>query len=301
MKWKINFYHWYYYTQSQKRGFIALILVVCIVQGLLYLYYYRESDTRKEYTLTSEEQKRIQRELDSLRVLASQKKDTIYPFNPNYITDYKGFILELSIEALDRLFAYRESKHYVNSTQAFQEVTGVSEAWMQKYSRFMVFSNRSKPYMQQNREANPRPSFNKKEVKPKPIQDINTVTVEGLQEIYGIGPTLSQRILDDRNKYGGYVHIDQLKFVYGLSDAVIMALLQHYAVLVPPSVTPLDLNQATVDDLKNIPYLNYYLAREIVKYRSLHGDFVNKEQLREIEKIPLDKIHIISLYLEIRN
>ncbi|MGS4345467.1 ComEA family DNA-binding protein [Myroides odoratus] len=301
MKSKINFYHWYYYTQSQKRGFIALILVVCIVQGLLYLYYYRESDTRKEYILTSEEQKFIQRELDSLRVLASQKKDTIYPFNPNYITDYKGFILELSIEALDRLFAYRESKHYVNSTQAFQEVTGVSEAWMQKYSRFMVFSSQSKPYAQQNREANPRSSFNKKEVKPKTIQDINTVTVEGLQEIYGIGPTLSQRILDDRNKYGGYVHIDQLKFVYGLSDAVIMALLQHYAVLVPPSVTPLDLNQATVDDLKNIPYLNYYLAREIVKYRSLHGDFVNKEQLREIEKIPLDKIHIISLYLEIRN
>ncbi|WP_410878936.1 ComEA family DNA-binding protein [Myroides sp. DW712] len=301
MKWKNNFYHWYYYTQSQKRGFIALILVVCVVQGLLYLCYYRYPDTRKEYTLTSEEQKFIQRELDSLRILATRKKDTIYPFNPNYLTDYKGFMLELSMEALDRLFAYREAKRYVNSTQAFQEVTGVSEAWMQKYGRFMVFSSRSTPYRQQNKDLNRPPSVKAREVKSKPIQDINTATVEGLQGIYGIGPTLSQRILDDRDKWGGYVHIDQLKFVYGLSDAVIITLLQHYAVLSPPSVQLLDLNQATVDDLKNIPYLNYYLAREIVKYRSLHGDFVNKEQLREIEKIPLDKIHIISLYLEIRN
>lgn len=301
MKWKINFYHWYYYTQSQKRGFIALILVVCIVQGILYLYYYRQPNTRTTYSIGREEQERIQQELDSLRSRFNQKKDTIYPFNPNYLTDYKGSFIELSVEEIDRLFAYRATNQYVNSAQAFQEVTGVSEEWMQKYSRFMVFSSRSNPYRQKNNVLKHSPLSKENETKPKTIKDINTATAETLQEIYGIGPALSQRILDDRDKWGGYVHMDQLQFVYGLSDAVITALMQQFAVVKSPSVVRIDLNQATVDDLKNLPYLNYYLAREIVKFRSLHGDFVNKEQLKEIEKFPLDKIHIISLYLEIRN
>lgn len=301
MKWKINFYHWYYYTQSQKRGFIALILAVGLLQGILYFVYDRQPNTSTTYTLTREEQERIQRELDSLRLHAAQKKDTIYPFNPNYLTDYKGSMLELSLDEMDRLLAYRATNQYVNSAQAFQEITGVSEVWMEKYRSFMVFSNRSKQTQQKGNFAKQPSSFHETGLKLKPIQDINTATAEALQEIYGIGPTLSQRILDDREKWGGYVHMDQLKFVYGLSDAVITALAQQFAVITTPLIQPIDLNQATVDDLKNLPYLNYYFAREIVKYRSLHGDFVNKEQLREIEKIPLDKIHIISLYLEIRN
>lgn len=299
MKWKINFYPWYYYTQSQKRGFIALILAVCLLQGVL--YYYQQPNTRTTYTLTQEEQEHIQRELDSLRLRFAQKKDTIYPFNPNYLTDYKGSILELSLEEIDRLLAYRATNQYVNSAQAFQEVTGVPAEWMEKYSPFMVFSSRSKQTQPKSNLVKQPSSFRETSIKPKIIRDINTATAEALQEIYGIGPTLSQRILDDRNKWGGYVHMDQLKFIYGLSEAVITALTQQFAVIIPPSIQLVDVNQATVDDLKNLPYLNYYLAREIVKYRSLHGDFVNKEQLREIEKIPLDKIHIISLYLEIRN
>jgi len=298
MKWNINFYHWYYYTQSQKRGFIALVIALCMVQGILLFCYYRQPNTKTAYIVDEEKQELIQRELDSLRLHFAQKKDTIYPFNPNYLTDYKGFVLGLSMEEIDRLFAYRATNQYVNSAEAFQEVTGVSEEWMQKYRPFMMFASRSR---QKNSFSRQSLSFPKTGVKPSVMQDINTATAKTLQEIYGIGPTLSQRILDDRNKWGGYVHMDQLSFVYGLSDAVLTALMQQFAVETTPFITPIDLNQASVDDLKNLPYLNYYLAREIVKYRSLHGDFVNKEQLKEIEKIPLDKIHIISLYLEIRN
>lgn len=299
MKWNKYFYHWYYYTQSQKRGFIALLIVFFAVQLLLYWYDHQPRNRGREVSLV-EGRHRIQKEMDSLRLLQTAKKDTIYPFNPNYLTDYKGYILELTLEELDRLFAYRTANHYVNSSQEFQEVTGVSDAWIAKYSPYFVFGNRRKYISTTNnvRELAGKP---KEKAKSIVVQDINRATIETLQEIYGIGPALSKRIIDDRTKWGGYVHIDQVKFVYGLSEQVIASLLQQYAVLSSPPITPIDLNNATVNDLKNIPYLNYYLAREIIKYRSLHGDFVNKEQLKEIEKIPLDKIHIISLYLEIRN
>ncbi|MBB1138645.1 helix-hairpin-helix domain-containing protein [Myroides sp. WP-1] len=300
MKSNPYFYQWYYYTQSQRRGFIALVIVVLTIHLSLCLMAYYRPQVQYQDTLTSEEQQELQKEVDRLRLQAANKKDTIYPFNPNYITDFKGYVLELSVEEIDRLFAFRKKQQYINSKEDFQRVTAVSDEWMKKYSSYFVFRSPSgtqghhttKQYLQVKKEARPTSLI---------LKDINQATQQSLQEIYGIGPVLAKRIIEDRDRWGGYVHQDQFKWVYGLSEQVVEKLVEQYSVLTPPKINQVDLNQAGVNELKNIPYLNYYLAREIVKYRSLHGDFVNKEQLKEIEKIPLDRIHIISLYLEIRN
>jgi competence ComEA-like helix-hairpin-helix protein len=44
--------------------------------------------------------------------------------------------------------------------------------------------------------------------------NLNTATVEQLQTIYGIGPKLSQRIVDDRVKNGLYINVEQVQRVY---------------------------------------------------------------------------------------
>ncbi|MGG5505491.1 MULTISPECIES: ComEA family DNA-binding protein [unclassified Myroides] len=300
MKSNPYFYQWYYYTQSQKRGFMALLICVLLIHVILCWVAYDQSQVQPQDGITSKELRELQAEVDCLRLQALTKKDTIYPFNPNYITDFKGYVLELSVEEIDRLLAFRKKQQYVNSKEDFQRITAVSDEWIAKYSPYFVFHSSSSTSRQQKSKSYPQVT---RETKSKPIvlQDINQATQQRLQEIYGIGPVLAKRIIEDRDRWGGYVHQDQLKWVYGLSEEVIEKLGEYYAVLSPPTIKQIDLNEAGVNELKNIPYLNYYLAREIVKYRSLHGDFVNKEQLREIEKIPLDKIHIISLYLEIRN
>lgn len=304
MKSNPYFYHWYYYTQAQKRGFILVIFGVVLIQIILCFVVYYQLQAQAPDVIPTKIQVALQAQLDSLRNVTSKKKDTIYPFNPNYISDYKGYFLELSTVEIDRLLAFRANKQMINSTQDFQKVTGVSNEWMQKYNPYFVFDTRSRAQATTQHTQGTTDRGVKKHLVDKqllPLQDINQATAESLQLIRGIGPALSKRIIEDRNKWGGYVHLDQLKFVYGLSEEVIDALFQQFAVLSTPTIDPLDLNEAGVNELKNIPYLNYYLAREIVKYRSLNGDFVNKRQLREIEKIPLDRIHIISLYLKIRN
>lgn len=295
------FYHWYYYTRSQKRGFIFFLLLVLFIQLLLCWIVNCQSKIQTPYPSLTKEHIDLQKQIDSLRIVALEKRDTIYPFNPNYINDYKGYILGLTTEEIDRLLLFRANHQYVNSKQEFQKVTNVSEEWMEKYSPYFVFSTRPSTgaFKSKNTENESRNAQVAKQ--SMIVQNINQATEESLQQVRGIGPVLAKRIIADREKWGGYVHLDQLKFVYGLSEQAIEALFQQYAVLSQPKIELLDLNEAGVNELKNIPYLNYYLAREIVKYRSLHGDFVNKEQLREIEKIPLDKIHIISLYLKIRN
>jgi len=239
MKWNKHFYHWYYYTQAQKRGFILLLCLIIVIQGLLYLRVYIP-----DYSISSQEQDtalhtQFQIKVDSLRLVTQQKKDTIYPFNPNYMTDFKGYTLGLTTEEIDRLLAFRAAGHYVNSKEEFQKVTHVSTAWMTAYGSYFKFST----WKQSNRlpydASGGSSSFFKQRATVEEvisIKDINQATADDLQLIRGIGPAFAKRIIADRTKYGGYVHIDQVKFVYGLPDQVIEQLLQHYAILENPTI-----------------------------------------------------------------
>ena len=51
----------------------------------------------------------------------------MYPFNPNYISDYKGYQLGMNVDEIDRLLAHREQSLYVNLAKEFQTITKISE------------------------------------------------------------------------------------------------------------------------------------------------------------------------------
>jgi hypothetical protein len=63
----------------------------------------------------------------------------MYPFNPNFITDFKGYKLGLSVAEMNRLLAFRKTNKYVNSASEFQAVTKVSDALLQEISPYFKF------------------------------------------------------------------------------------------------------------------------------------------------------------------
>src|SRR5690554_8215098 len=64
---------------------------------------------------------------------------TIFPFNPNFITDYKGYTLGMTPEEIDRLLTYRSENKWINSDEDFQSVTQVSDSLLAVLIRFFNF------------------------------------------------------------------------------------------------------------------------------------------------------------------
>jgi len=199
----------------------------------------------------------------------------------------------MSVAEIDRLLNFRKTNKYVNSVQDFQKVTKVSDSLlntMSPYFKFPDWVNNKKEY-----KSNYIP-FEKKKVNII-ILDINLATKEDLIKVYGIGPALSDRILKLKDLLGGFVSMEQMNDVWGLSPEVIENLNKNFKVSVLPKVKKVDINNASIKELMLFPYFKYALAKAIVTYRSMNGDFNNNADLTKINGFPNEKLNIISLYL----
>lgn len=281
------------FTKSQQNGIFLLVVLILVLQ-MIYMFvdFNTEEDFSKEDTSRIV---RFQLQMDSLNQLA-RNKDTlrIYPFNPNLITDYKGYTLGMSVEEIDRLLLFRKADKWVNSAEEFQKVTLVSDSLLGKISPYFKFPDWVK-----------NAKYSKKSVKAFSTSDninkldLNSASIEELVLIRGIGEVLASRIVKYRTKIGGFVSVIQLKDIYGLNAEARNEILKGYSLLSKPEVKISNINNATLLELAAVPYLNYELAREIIDYKMLHEKISSFEELAKIKGFPSEKIDRIALYLTI--
>ena len=279
------------YSKSQRIGILLFFGIIILVQGIYFFYDF----TAKE-TIDKEQSKwlALQSTVDSLKLNNKNYKPTIYPFNPNFITDFKGYKLGMSVEEIDRLLAYRAQNKFVNSEAEFQAVTKVSDSLLKAISPYFKF-----PDWVKNNKNNSQEFAKNDFSKPGKIivLDINQATKEDLMKVYGIGDKISDRILEQKDKYGAFVSMEQMDDIWGLSPEVLEKLKSSFAVKSVTNCKKININNASVKELTQFPFFRYQLAKDIVVFRTMKGD-VKIEDLSKIKGFPLEKIKIIALYLE---
>lgn len=102
----------------------------------------------------------------------------------------------------------------------------------------------------------------------RPMTDLNVCTAAELEQLPGIGPVLSERIIRYRALLGGFVALEQLGEVYGI-DSTVARLVSGRLTLTFEAVRPLLLDSASFGSLARHPYVGYETARLIEAYRSL--------------------------------
>lgn len=289
----MNFKNYFIFNKEQR---IGLAVLVGLIVTLQILYFFVDFSSKKIPSNAEQQWLSMQTEVDSMKAIADDNTYKMYPFNPNFITDFKGYKLGMKVAEIDRLLAFRKTNKYVNSAQEFQKVTHISDSLLAAISPYFKFPDwvTNKKNFQSDKSSNFEDFKNKKIV----VIDINQATKEDLMKIYGIGEGISDRILKQKEILGSFVSMEQMQDIWGLSPEVIAELNAHFKVFKMGTVHKISINNLPIKELTKFPYFKYALAKEIVTYRSMNNGIKNNEDLAKIKGFPIDKIKIITLYLE---
>lgn len=284
--------NYFIFTKGQQQGLFLLVLLIITIQ---IIYFFVEIPTPNNILDSKKNWLALQTEIDSLKNAKSTQKHTIYPFNPNFITDFKGYKLGMSVQEINKLLAFRKKNKYVNSAKEFQIVTGISNELLAKIAPYFKFPD----WVKNKRTKYQYTDFNNTTTKKNiVIKDINAATSEDLISLFGIGEATANRILKYKESFGNFVSMEQMNDVWGLSPEVLQELDTHFKIIKKPTITKISINELNSKDLAKFPYFKYPLSREIIIFRSMNNGIHSVEDLSKIKGFPVEKIKIIDLYLD---
>ena len=285
------------FSRKQRNGIFLLIIVIIVLQFLIF----KNNGNQIQADINNDILATYNAQIDSLQ----QKKikenlPQIYPFNPNYITDYKGYTLGMTTDEIDRLLQFRAQDKWVNSAKEFQEITQISDSLLAAISPYFKFPEWA-TNSARNQEQTNRNFIKKFSDEPGSIEqkiDLNMATASQLQRVYGIGEKLSQRIIDYRAKLpNGFIADVQLTEVYGITPELVEEITKYFTVKTPAQISKIDLNKATIEELVTIKYIDYPVAYNIIEMRTLRDGFKTLDELTKVKDFPIHKLEIIKLYL----
>ncbi len=275
------------FTKQQRSGIFTLLLLILIIQCIYFFVNfdsYTKNSTSDIHKITV-----FQKEIDSLSGLKNTKKYTIYPYNPNFINDYKGYVLGMSIKEIDRLHIFRKTNKYVNSAKEFQRVTQVSDSLLKALSpkfKFPDWVNNS--------------SSNQKKYSKTYQKEINKTTAKDILCQTKINYKTCYRIIDFRNQLGGFVTLNQLQDVYKITAEDVRKIKEKFHLKRIPQIQKINLNLANVKTLSENAYISEYLASNIVEERMLRDGFLKISDLKFVKNFPEDKYEHIKIYFTLK-
>lgn len=226
---------------------------------------------------------------DSL-VSRQAKELPVYRYDPNFLSDYQGYMLGMFPEEIDRIFAYRAQGNRIQSEEEFWTVTEIAGERRNTIAPRLRFRAHRKAGFKSAEKQKPE----------LPVRrDINKATADELMKVRGIGPVLSERIVKFRDRLGGFLVREQLYDVYGLDPEVVERMFMRYTVVEKPEIAPININTASADEIASLVYLSKAVAYRIIRHREQYGPLETLEELTKIEDFPADKIDRISLYLSL--
>lgn len=145
-------------------------------------------------------------------------------------------------------------------------------------------------------EAEVSQNFEKKAfIKKISNVDINSATVEQLDDLPGIGPGYANKILNWRNKLGGFHSLDQIQSTYNLPDSVFQKIRQY--IVFTTEQTRININSCDELTLAKHFYIRAKEAKILIAYRNNHGPFRSKEDLLNTGALDKEWVDKVSPYL----
>ena len=312
--WQQFLKDYFSFTRKERAGIISVLSVILllVVAPAIFPYLTKKKEIPNHQSF---EQEIAQLSIDSSAKSGYKNFDNGY-YNDYSIADKKEATLKAEVFFFDPNTASKNDwiklgvrektaetiQKYISKGGKFYKAEDIKKIWGLRPTDV----ERLLPYVSIKETKKEYPAYEKKEYPQsnsytkRTIQnvDINLADTTGYIALPGIGSKLSQRIIAFREKLGGFYSVDQVSETYFLPDSTFQKI-KPYLVVNSNSIKKININLASVDEMKAHPYLKYNLANAIVQYRKLHGNFNEIEGIKKIMLITDDIFVKIAPYLTI--
>jgi competence protein ComEA len=227
-------------------------------------------------------------------------KGALFYFNPNTLSKEGWEKLGLRDKTIQTIQNYLSKGGHFKKPGDLQKVYGLHQDEYERLAPYIQLENaienntqktyNENNYTQDQKRTNTYARFT--------TVEINTADTTSFIALPGIGSKLAARIISFREKLGGFSNVEQVKETYGLPDSTFQRIKPYLQV--NTAVKKININTATVDQLKAHPYIRYTLANPIIAYRNEHGAFTRLEDIKKIMVITEEVFQKISPYLSIK-
>ena len=311
MKWKTIVEDYFTFSKPQRRSILLAVslIIICLTVRFSYSYFFsvktvpvdsaflqqaerltRPDTTQKNYPYSrhnytgNEEDAGYREPYRNNPSKTYTAKGELFPFDPNTLNADGWHRLGLRDKTIATI------QNYLSKGGKFRRPEDIKRI----YGLFPDQAERLLPYVRIAEESSETPAkdYVKREYVKKeaytpyksaaPVMiDINLADTAAFIALPGIGSKLAGRIVNFRERLGGFYSIDQVGETYGLPDSVFQKIKGRLAAG-NAELRKININTADATLLKANPYIKWNVANAIVQYRSQHGQYTSVDDLKKI-------------------
>ncbi len=295
-----NSNHYLYFSKRERRGILFLFFIIALIyiSPNVYSKFYpiKTLSDLEVYKLKSISSITTATTTDSNTYKFKDEKKTfsLFNFDPNTISIEGWQSLGVKEKTAIGIRKYISKGGKFKSSDDIKKIWGISPG---KAQELIPFAKINLPKQEQTLFV--KQDYKKQDYK-KSIRtiDVNNADSAAFESLPGIGPKLSQRIINFRERLGGFYKVEQISETFGLPDSTFQKI-KSFLIISQHALKKININTATLDELKAHPYIRYHIANAIINYRTQHGDFKTVTDIKKIVLITEDVFEKVNPYLEL--
>ena len=298
------FKEFFYKPKSDRNVFVA-VLIVFIVSIVLIYYVGGASDAT-----TATSQNSINRQKGPISSYhkyqyghkyynVDGQKAELFPFDPNTADSTRLLRLGLRPWQVRNIYNYRAKGGIYHKPSDFARLYGLTRKQYLAMEPYIRISDDYRPASEMF-EKHDEMARNERDtvMYPHKIQTFERISLNAadtgvLKKVPNIGSYFARQIVNYRNRLGGFYSLQQLLEIEDFPEESL-----KYMSIPDGDIKKINLNQLTLNQMKRHPYINFYMAREIVDYRRLKGPLHSLNDLRLLKDFSADVIKRLEPYVE---